>query len=272
MSTEPTYPTTTPAVDDDRLTTVTGPQASHVADSVRPAVLELHEVTKTYGSEPPVRALRGVNLTVGQGELAAIVGPSGSGKTTLLHIIGTLDRPTSGTVRIDGIDIAGLDDRQLAALRARSIGFVFQQFFLAEHQTVLDNVADGLLYAGAAVRERRKLAAGALAAVGLADRQHAKPTSMSGGQRQRIAIARALVGAPAILLADEPTGNLDSVTGEQILELLQELNARGTTIIVITHDHDLAARLHRQVQVRDGLIVSDTTGDSQLTSDRDDFQ
>jgi putative ABC transport system ATP-binding protein len=210
-----------------------------------------------------------VNLTVGQGELAAIVGPSGSGKTTLLHIIGTLDRPTSGTVRID---IAGLDDRQLAALCARSIGFVFQQFFLAEHQTVLDNVADGLLYAGAAVRERRELAAGALAAVGLADRQHAKPTSMSGGQRQRIAIARALVGAPAILLADEPTGNLDSVTGEQILELLQELNARGTTIIVITHDHDLAARLHRQVQVRDGLIVSDTTGDSQLTSDRDDFQ
>jgi putative ABC transport system ATP-binding protein len=242
------------------------------ANGAHPAVLELREVTKTYGSEPPVSALRGVNLTVAQGELVAIVGPSGSGKTTLLHIIGTLDRPTSGTVRIDGIDIAGLDDRQLAALRARSIGFVFQQFFLAEHQTVLDNVADGLLYAGVAVRERRELAGRALTAVGLADRQHAKPTTMSGGQRQRIAIARALVGAPAILLADEPTGNLDSVTSEQILELLEELNAAGATIIVITHDHDLAARLDRQVHVRDGLIVSDTTGDSQLTSDRKDLQ
>ena len=202
--------------------------------------------------------MRGVSLTVAQGELVAIVGPSGSGKTTLLHIIGTLDPPTSGTVRIDGIDIAGLDDRQLAALRARSIGFVFQQFFLAEHQTVLENVADGLLYAGVEVRERRELAAQALDAVGLAERQHARPTTMSGGQRQRIAIARALVGQPAIVLADEPTGNLDSHTGEQILELLQQLNAQGATIIVITHDHDLANRLHRQVHVRDGLIVSDT--------------
>ncbi len=232
------------------------------ANDARPAVLELHEVTKTYGSGAggaPVYALRGVSLTVEQGELVAIVGPSGSGKTTLLHIIGTLDRPTSGTVRIDGIDVAGLDDRQLAALRARSIGFVFQQFFLAEHQTVLDNVADGLLYAGAEVRGRRELAARALDAVGLAERQHARPTTMSGGQRQRIAIARALVGQPAIVLADEPTGNLDSHTGEQILELLGELNKQGATIIVITHDHDLANRLQRQVHVRDGLIVSDTT-------------
>jgi putative ABC transport system ATP-binding protein len=229
----------------------------------RPAAVELHEVAKTYGSDPPVPALRGVSLTVKRGELVAIVGPSGSGKTTLLHIIGTLDRPTGGTVRIDGIDIAGLDDRQLAALRATSIGFVFQQFFLAEHQTVLDNVADGLLYAGTQVHERRASAAQALDAVGLADRQHARPTHMSGGQRQRIAIARALVGQPAILLADEPTGNLDSTTGQQILELLHQLNAHGATIIVITHDHDLGKCLHRQVHVRDGLIVSDTASDHQ---------
>jgi putative ABC transport system ATP-binding protein len=239
------------------------------ANGARPAVLELHEVTKTYTSDPPVPALRGVSLTVERGELIAIVGPSGSGKTTLLHIIGTLDLPTSGAVRIDGIDIAGLNDRQLAALRARSIGFVFQQFFLAEHQTVLDNVADGLLYAGGQVRERREHAAQALNAVGLADRQHARPTHMSGGQRQRIAIARALVGQPAIVLADEPTGNLDSQTGEQILELLQTLNQQGATIIVITHDHDLANRLHRQVHMRDGLIVSDSARQSRDNDDEE---
>jgi putative ABC transport system ATP-binding protein len=259
MSSQPTYPITADAPGHaDRL--VSGGYRAHANDA-RSAVLELHEVTKTYGpgaGGAPVYALRGVSLTVEQGELVAIVGPSGSGKTTLLHIIGTLDLPTSGTVRIDGIDVAGLDDRQLAALRARSIGFVFQQFFLAEHQTVLDNVADGLLYAGAEVRERRELAARALDAVGLAERQHARPTTMSGGQRQRIAIARALVGLPAIVLADEPTGNLDSHTGEQILELLGELNKQGATIIVITHDQDLANRLQRQVHVRDGLIVSDT--------------
>jgi len=240
MSNQPICPPTTPVAD-----TGLAIGDGYRAGGARPAVLELHEVTKTYSSEPPVPALRGVSLTVHAGELVAIVGPSGSGKTTLLHIIGTLDRPTSGTVRIDRIDLAGLDDRQLAALRARSIGFVFQQFFLAEHQTVLDNVADGLLYAGDAV--------------GLADRQHARPTTMSGGQRQRVAIARALVGRPAIVLADEPTGNLDTHTGEQLLELLQELNAQGATIIVITHDHDLANGLHRQVHMRDGLIVFDTS-------------
>jgi putative ABC transport system ATP-binding protein len=239
-------------------------------DDVRPPVLQLHEVTKTYGSEPPVSALRGVSLSVGQGELVAIVGPSGSGKTTLLHIIGTLDRATSGTVRIDGVDIAGLDDRQLAALRGHSIGFVFQQFFLAEHQTALENVADGLLYAGFDVRARRELAANALEAVGLAHRDRFRPAKMSGGERQRVAIARALVGRPAIVLADEPTGNLDQTTGQSILELLQHLNAQGATIVVITHNRELAHRLPRQVHVRDGQIVADTTSDSQLTGNRDD--
>ncbi|MGH2871373.1 MAG: ABC transporter ATP-binding protein [Solirubrobacteraceae bacterium] len=257
MTSDPTSTAATPVADTDR--PISDDDHRAVASGARPTVLELHEVTKTYGTHPPVPALRGVSLTVTQGELVAIIGPSGSGKTTLLHIIGTLDRATAGTVRIDGIDIAGLDDRQLAALRARSIGFVFQQFFLAERQTALENVADGLLYAGFDVRDRRQRAANALAAVGLANRQHARPSTMSGGERQRVAIVRALVGAPAIVLADEPTGNLDRHTGEQILELLDELNKHGATIIVITHDRDLAARMHRQVQMCDGLIVSDTT-------------
>ena len=223
-------------------------------------VLELENVSKLYGSEPPVIALDGVSFSVHRGELLAIVGPSGSGKSTLLHLMGTLDRPSSGTVRITGLDVASLSDRELAALRATRIGFVFQQFFLAEHATALENVADGLLYTGVAVAERREQAADVLTAVGLGDRLKARPTQLSGGERQRVAIARALVGRKAIVLADEPTGNLDSTTGAAILALLHELHAGGATIAVITHDRDLAAGLPRQVEMLDGRIVTDTAG------------
>jgi putative ABC transport system ATP-binding protein len=224
----------------------------------RRRVLELDRVTKTYPSEPPVQALRGVSLVVHEGELAAVVGPSGSGKTTLLHLVGTLDRPSSGIVRVTGLDVAELSDRELAALRATRIGFVFQQFFLAEHESALDNVGDGLLYAGVGLDERRARAAEALRQVGLGKRTAARPTQLSGGERQRVAIARALVGRPAIVLADEPTGNIDSATGQSILDLIDQLHVAGTTIVVITHDRDIGGRLPRQIEMLDGLVVSDT--------------
>jgi putative ABC transport system ATP-binding protein len=231
-------------------------------------VLELEAVVKTYGEAPPVTALAGVSFRIYSGELVAIVGPSGSGKSTLLHLMGTLERPSSGRVSITGFDVAGLSDRELGAVRATRIGFVFQQFFLAEHSTALENVADGLLYAGVPVGERRERAAETLARVGLGDRLRSRPTQLSGGERQRVAIARALVGRPAIVLADEPTGNLDSATGETILALLDELHAEGATIVVITHEREIAARLPRQIMVLDGRIVSDSTADPGPRADR----
>jgi putative ABC transport system ATP-binding protein len=222
------------------------------------AVLELERVSKYYPGPPPVRALDQVSVAVAAGELAAVTGPSGSGKSTLLHLMGTLDRPGSGTVRVTGLDVARMTDRQVSALRAARIGFVFQQFFLAEHQTVLANVADGLLYAGVPRARRRQLSATALERVGLAHRAGARPTQLSGGERQRVAIARAIAGRPPVLLADEPTGNLDSGTGASILALLEELNAGGTTVIVITHDHAVAAAMRRRIEMLDGRIVTDS--------------
>jgi putative ABC transport system ATP-binding protein len=252
MTTTPITGLTIPAnaVDEDHSERFNG-------DGAQP-VLELDTVTKAYPSEPPVVALRGVSFSVRRGELVSIVGPSGSGKTTLLQLMGTLDRPTSGAVRITGLDVAQLSDRELSALRARHIGFIFQQFFLAEHSTVLGNVADGLLYSGMDAANRRRRAQDALDLVGLGDRSKARPTQLSGGQRQRVAIARALVGNPSIVLADEPTGNLDSVTGHSILSLIDELHDRGTTIVVITHDQGVATRMPRQVEILDGRIVADT--------------
>ncbi len=227
--------------------------------SAKSPVLELVDVVKEYPGDPPVRALAGVDLRIDEGELVAIVGPSGSGKSTLLHVMGTLERPSRGVVRIAGEDTSTMSDPQLSGLRARRLGFVFQQFFLLDGLSVLDNVADGLLYRGGRLAERRELAQTAIERVGLGHRMAHRPNQLSGGEQQRTAIARALAGRPALVMADEPTGNLDSATGESILELVRELHDEGTTIVVITHDHEVAAAMERCVEIKDGRIIGDTT-------------
>ena len=237
--------------------TLTSPVDAPLAAPSTP-VLELVDVVKEYPGDPPVVALAGVSLRIDLGELVAIVGPSGSGKSTLLHVMGTLERPTRGVVRIAGEDTSTMSDKQLSGLRARRLGFVFQQFFLLDGLSVLDNVADGLLYRGGRLADRRRLATAAIDRVGLSHRMTHRPNQLSGGEQQRTAISRALAGRPALVMADEPTGNLDAATGASILGLLRELHREGTTILVITHDLDVAAAMNRKIEIRDGRIVHDT--------------
>lgn len=225
-------------------------------------VLALDGVTKEYATTPPVRALRGVDMTVEAGELLAVVGPSGSGKSTMLHIMGTLDRPTAGEVSVAGYDVSELSDAELSGLRSRHIGFVFQAFYLLTGYSALDNVADGLLYTGMSLDDRRDRAFSALETVGLSHRLDHVATQLSGGERQRVAVARAIVGEPTIVLADEPTGNLDSKTSQGIVDLLHDLNRSGTTIVVVTHDLEIAGGLPREVRLLDGAVVSDVQRES----------
>ncbi len=236
------------------------------AEATEPAVVECHDLTKTYPGD--VQALRGVSLSVRAGDVTAILGPSGSGKTTLLQLLGTLDRPTSGTVRVLGTDISNLSDRALSRLRAERIGFVFQQFHLSPLMNVLDNVAEGLLYSGVGHRRRQQRAEGALERLGLAHRLNHRPTALSGGERQRVAIARAIVGRPALVLADEPTGNLDTANGAIVVDFLRELAADGTAVVVITHDPDVAAAMDHRLEVRDGLLLEPAIGATSTTFSR----
>ncbi len=232
--------------------------SAHTVTTAARAALQLHHVVKEFPGHPPVRALDGVSLHVDHGELVAIVGPSGSGKSTLLNVMGTLERPTTGVVAIDGVDTASLGDRSVAGLRARRIGFVFQQFFLLPGMSAIDNVANGLLYTGTPQRERRERSVVALERVGLGHRLTHVPTQLSGGERQRVAVARALVHEPAFVLADEPTGNLDSRSTGAVMDLVRGLHEEGTTIVVITHDTEIAASLPRQVSGLDGRIEYDS--------------
>lgn len=236
-------------------------EVTEVPGAAAPPALEMRSVSKTFPGHRPVVALDQINLTIGRGELVAVVGPSGSGKTTLLTIMGTLDRPTSGAVLVNGIDTAGMNDRRLAGLRANHIGFVFQQFFLIDALDAVSNVETGLLYRGLRPSRRRAMAVAALEQVGLGARLHHRPVHLSGGERQRVAVARAIVNEPAFVLADEPTGNLDSQSSAAVVDLLRELNRSGTSIVVITHDQGIASEFPRQVRVLDGRLI--TVGESE---------